>query len=164
MEVTIDGYTVTIDEQDACHLDGRKWRVVKNKHNSKLYVKWSSSIKGKRIHLVLHRLILNAPRGSIVDHRDGNGLNCGRINLRFGDHILNARNTKKRSDVPYTSRFKGVNWRPLEKKWVAKIRHGGRQHHIGYFQDELVAAFKYDQASLKFHGEQGKTNFLPLVW
>lgn len=162
MELLIDGHTVIVDDEDAQLFEGRKWRAVEQTRG-KFYIRWQSRISGKFFCLYLHRLIASAPDGSVVDHIDGDTLNCRRSNLRIGDHVLNARNVGKIRNRSTTSRFKGVNWHKHTRKWVAKIRHLGRQTHLGYFESEVEAAYCYDLASIKFHGYQGKTNFLPMV-
>lgn len=162
MEFIVGGHVVHVDEEDSHLFVGRAWRALEQTPG-KFYIQWTTRINGLSRSFYLHRMIMKAPKGIMVDHRDGDSLNCRRLNLRLGDSILNNRNASKIRNRPTTSRFKGVNWRPREKKWVAKIRHGGRQQHLGYFDSQEKAAYIYDQASLQFHGEQGKTNFLPFV-
>lgn len=161
MEFSIDGYVVQVDEEDAHLFVGRAWRAVKC--NEKIYIKWSTSKSGKRVNVFLHRLIMNAPPRVLVDHRDGDSLNCRRLNLRLGDYVLNARNAAKIRNRRTTSRFKGVNWHTKNKRWLCRIRYGGKQHVVGAFFSEVEAAYAYDLASLQFHGDEGRTNFLPFV-
>jgi len=162
MEFLIDGYIVHVDEEDAHLFVGRTWRAVEPTPG-KIYIRWTTKKNGRGLVFYLHRMITNAPKGVMVDHHDGDSLNCRRKNLRLGDSLLNNRNMSKIRNRATTSRFKGVKWRPREKKWAVNIRHSGRQHHLGYFKNEAEAAFAYDHASMKFHGEQGRTNFLPFV-
>ena len=162
MEFLVDGYIVHVDEEDAYLFDGRRWRAFEQTPG-KIYIQWKTTRNKRTKAFYLHRLIANAPAGSVVDHRDGDSLNCRRINLRLGDFLLNNRNALKIKNRPTTSRFKGVHWGARQKKWIARIRYDGRQHDLGYFIDEARAAYAYDQASIQFHGDQGRTNFLPLV-
>ena len=39
-----------------------------------------------------------------------------------------------------SSRYTGVRWHKGNRKWVAEIRYDGRQHALGYFDDEQEAA------------------------
>mmetsp|Transcript_18791 Transcript_18791/g.34265 ORF Transcript_18791/g.34265 Transcript_18791/m.34265 type:complete len:238 (-) Transcript_18791:149-862(-) len=45
------------------------------------------------------------------------------------------------------SRFKGVSWHIITKKWEAGIKIGGKKTALGHFTDELEAAHKYDEAA-----------------
>jgi hypothetical protein len=162
MQVEIDGYAVQVDDEDAHWFDRRAWKALEPTPG-KIYFRWDSRRNGKPYSIYLHRVIMDAPKGVLVDHRSGDTLDCQRVNLRLGDHLLNARNAIKIKNRPTTSRFKGVHWRKRERRWVARICYSERQHHLGYFDDEVAAAFAYDVASVRFHGEQGRTNFLPLA-
>ena len=54
-----------------------------------------------------------------VDHRDGNGLNNCRSNLRICRNVQNQWNKRKRANT--ASEFKGVTWHKATKKWRARI-------------------------------------------
>jgi hypothetical protein len=117
---------------------------------------------GKRRSLRMHRLILTEV--PIVDHKDGNGLNNTRKNLRAANNRTNAFNTG-----PYsrrrgkTSRFKGVSFvkdaRPPERPWRAVIRAFGTDHFLGNFASQEEAAQAYDGAARRHHGEFARLNF-----
>jgi excisionase family DNA binding protein len=56
----------------------------------------------------MHRLIAGAARGEEVDHKDGDGLNNRRVNLRICTRRQNNMNRKKGSGC--SSNFKGVSY------------------------------------------------------
>lgn len=123
----------------------------------------STTRKGKRITIYLHRLIVGAGKGVIVDHMDGDTMNNQRSNFRLGDHTINARNARKTTARTTSSRYRGVMVR--KGMWAARIRDGVKKNAIelGHFLREEEAAYVYDMASLRIHGEHGRRNFLPLV-
>ncbi len=105
----------------------------------------------------LHRLLMNAPKGILVDHIDGNGLNCQRSNMRLCDKYQNQAN--KGLTVRNTSGFKGVSWDRTRNKWRSSIKIVGRSITIGRFETATQAAKAYDEFARQFHGEFAKTNF-----
>lgn len=60
----------------------------------------------------------------LIDHRDGDGLNNTRLNLRSASPSQNLQNASRRSDN--TSGFKGVGWHGQSKRWRARIRINGK--------------------------------------
>ena len=107
----------------------------------------------------MHREILNAPAGVLVDHINHNGLDNRKANLRLATRAQNCWNRKKPKMRKCASRFKGVGWHKGNKKWVSRIRFNGRRISIGYFNDEVEAAKSYDEAAKKYHGEFAVLNF-----
>jgi hypothetical protein len=125
---------------------------------------WSAMWNGSRWYvkngewIYLHRYVLNAPRGLVVDHRDSDGLNNRRWNLRVATHAQNSANCiKPRLAGGTSSRFKGIDF--CHGRWVARIRAGGRRHFLGSFESEETAARAYDNAALEHHGEFARLNF-----
>lgn len=90
----------------------------------------------------LHRFIMDAKPGQIVDHIDGDPLNCQRENLQF---ITQSRNLMKSSLAKRTS---GTYWH--KGSWGARCRVDGKLHYLGMFptQEEAIAAVaaRRDQA------------------
>lgn len=97
----------------------------------------------------MHRLILNTPDGVEVDHRNHNGLDNRRFNIRNCAHIENGYNRRSHRG---TSRYKGVSWLQSSHKWRAQITQNGKIEYLGCFDNEVDAAKKYNAAALKYHG------------
>lgn len=106
----------------------------------------------------LHRLILNAGLGDVVDHIDGDPLNNRRMNLRICTQAGNMRNRRKFKGT-LTSKFKGVHKAKASGLWIAKIGFEGKQRHIGCFSTEEEAARAYDQEARRLFGEFARPNF-----
>jgi hypothetical protein len=66
------------------------------------------------------------------------------------------------------SAFAGVNWKKDKGRWVARISHGGKMQHLGYFGDEREAARAVDMAARRLRGDDahggrsGKNEWLKL--
>lgn len=102
----------------------------------------------------MHALITGL---TMVDHRNGNGLDNRRSNLRAATQSQNMMNIRKFADT--SSRFKGVNWDRDRECWRAQIRVSGRNRSLGRFTDEVKAALAYDCAARINFGEFAALNF-----
>lgn len=90
-----------------------------------------------------------------TDHRNGNGLDNRRKNLRPCTHAQNCRNAKPRS---VSSKYKGVGWSRVHNKWRARIRVDGILKSLGVFTEEAQAARAYDRAAAEYFGEFARLN------
>ena len=98
----------------------------------------------------MHHIVLPPKKGFETDHKDGDGLNNCRSNLRYATKSQNRANRRM---IEHTSRFKGVHWSKRDKKWVASIRFHNKQKELGRFSKEVEAAKTYNEAAKKYHGE-----------
>lgn len=124
-------------------------------------MKWCSSNKRGKWYVTskrgyLARIILNAPKGSFVDHIDGNPLNNQRSNLRLSTNQENLRNRGKTKKN--TSGFKGVSWDKITKNWRAQIKFDYRIHFLGRFKTKEQAHEAYVNACYNLHGKYANPN------
>lgn len=103
---------------------------------------------------MMHRLILDVPKGAEVDHINGNGLDNRRRNLRICTRSENQWN--RRLAPNNTSGFKGVY--RFQGKWRAQIQSFGKKIHIGLYETRIEAARAYDEVAIKCHGDFAATN------
>jgi hypothetical protein len=100
---------------------------------------------------------MDAPKGLLVDHRNLNGLDNRRSNLRLATHGENNQNKRKRKGA--SSRYIGVSFEKRIKKWSARIMYKGKAIWLGNFKNEIDAALAYDKAARKYYGEFARLNF-----
>lgn len=112
--------------------------------------------------LRMHREILDAPSGVEVDHVNGSILDNRRVNLREATGANNRRNSKKyagRAGRTTTSRYKGVSLCGTTGRWRAQVNVDGRRQFSGRYDTEVEAAYAYDEAARRLHGEFASLNF-----
>lgn len=89
-----------------------------------------------------------------VDHRDGDGLNNARSNLRPASKSNNMANSRAR-----LGKFKGVDFRKHVGKWRARITYHRKVFELGLFSTAKDAARAYDDMARACFGSFARTNF-----
>lgn len=124
-------------------------------------VNWKGSFyAGRRdgkTFLSLHRAILKAEKGVMVDHINGDTLDNRISNLRLCNNTQNQRNQKL--NKANSSGYKGVSWHKTNKRWMARIKISGKLKYLGYFEFVEDAAKAYDVAAKEHFGEFANLNF-----
>lgn len=119
----------------------------------------SDYTSGVRVFVLMHRFILDAPKGMYVDHVDHNGLNNQRNNIRIATPSENHYNMRA-SSSEFSSKYKGVFYARQKQKWAARIHTDKQKHFLGYFNTELEAAQAYNLAATLSHGNFALPNDL----
>jgi hypothetical protein len=149
------GYYALIDAADASLVVQYRWGRMKT--GRKTYaVSWSKDADGKTVNTLLHVLLMNPPEGMEVDHRNGDGLDCRRENMRICTEQENCFNRVPKPNT--SSRFKGVS-RTSTGRWRAQIGHNRRSTHLGTYDTETAAARAYDAKARELFGEFARLNF-----
>ena len=147
------GYEAIIDASDVSLVEGVNWSVLALRDNS-VYAgrsSYSDNQTGKKTTILMHRVIMGAPTGMMIDHSDGDGTNNRRSNMRIATHAENMRN--RRMSTNNTSGFKGVHWDKKSRKWCAQIRNNSVGRYLGLFDTPEAAHAAYVAASELLHGE-----------
>lgn len=149
-----NGMVTMVDDEDYEYLSVHRWHAFQCRKT--WYVIRSCSRKERpRRSIYMHRVILGVPAGTLVDHKDGNGLNNTRSNLRVASGTQNQCNRDKQKDN--TSGYKGVTRK--DGRWAAQIKYKKTCYHLGAFDDPVDAAKAYDAKARELHGEFAKVNF-----
>jgi len=146
------GKVALVDDVDFEEISKYKWYPLNSQLN---HVCAFTCIKNKVNYM--HRMIINAPIGTMVDHINGNPLDNQRANLRLCTNAQNQQNRKTKGKGK--SDFRGLSFRKKWNTWEIHVRVNGRQTYIGSSKNEIEAAKLYDIAAIKFHGEYASTNF-----
>lgn len=145
-----------VDDKDYEWLMKYNWITLKQRKDFYAIRNSRSLITGRRIHIRMHREILMAPIDMLVDHRNHNGLDNQRKNIRLCTHSQNQHN---RLPQHGTSQYKGVHWDKNNKKWIVQIAYNGIRSRLGSFADEREAAKCYDARAEELFGEFAYVNF-----
>lgn len=156
------GFVAMVDDEDYDYLNQWKWYAGKGRYT---YYgrRWSRVYKGEpRKCIMMHTQIMNTPAGMQIDHKDHNGLNNQKSNLRICNGSQNTSNRKSFG----RSKYLGVTIWPNEKatkshtiRICAALSHNNKHIHIGYFKTEEDAARAYDKKARELHGEFAALNF-----
>jgi hypothetical protein len=112
----------------------------------------------KWVTIRMHRLILNAAKGTRVNHINQVKLDNRFKNLRISTASQNGANSKLLAKNN-KSGYKGVSWYIRHKKWAAGIKVEYKRKHLGYFKSKIDAAKAYDKAAVKYFGKFAHLNF-----
>ena len=91
-----------------------------------------------------------------LDHINGDRRDNRIKNLREVNYSQNQQNNK--GQVNKTSRFKGVSWCKNRNKWCSFIKVNKKTFNLGRYNDETIAAIKYNEAAMKYFGNYAKIN------
>jgi len=140
-----NGLFTIVDDADYEWLNKWKWHGTWNP-SAKTYYVWRGDGN-----TTMHRMILNATKGILVDHKNHDTLDNRRVNLRLATRTQNAANKKIPSNN--TSGFKGVSWHKRNKKFRASVMLSYKEIHLGYFDDPKEGAKAYNKKAKELFGE-----------
>lgn len=133
-------------------VDAEDLELVKN-------IKWyckNGYVRGGNPKRFLHRWVLGhtGEDGRIVDHIDGNPLDCRKSNLRLCEHKDNIRNQKHRTTE---NQHTGVTQVP-SGNWIARIMVDYKSVYLGTYSTRELAIKVRLVAELKYFGEFSPNN------
>lgn len=150
-------FRVLIDPEDWPRVSAHSWHASKRRHG--VYFMTDVYRDGKHTGIQLHRLVMNAPPGMEVDHRNHDYCDNRKSELRLATRTQNEVN--KRKLPSQSSQFKGVS--RYRDAWQASVRANGKSKHLGYCpgtpQGEIDCAKRYDAAARELHGDFALLNF-----
>jgi hypothetical protein len=153
------GKFAQVDDADYDFLMQWKWHADKSPSGNTFYAKRNDKSSGKNKAICMHRLLLGLTAPKIFgEHRDQNGLNNQRDNLREATHSENMRNTKSKKGS--SSKYKGVSWVAKRNKWQSNIWLDRKQYPLGHFKLESEAALAYNKKAIELFGEFANLNII----
>lgn len=151
-----NGRHAVVDDHNFEALNKYKWACAKIGNHYYAYRRiYLGNRKCKTI--LMHREVIGAKAGEIVDHIDLDALDNRESNLRICNRAGNARNCKQ--SKLNTSGFRGVYRHSQNGNWVAQLTVNMKVIYVGVFDTPEEAARERDRAAIKYHGEFARLNF-----
>jgi hypothetical protein len=127
---------------------------------------------GKKRTFALHRIVMDALPDDLIDHKNGNPLDCRKENLRRSNkrgNSHNIRHSKNQKQGKYKGVFPVTNTGPAGKPWRAQIGltdQSGKliSIYLGCFWTPEDAARAYDAKAKELFGENAATNLDGTEW
>ena len=152
------GKVALVDDEDFERVNQFKWSARKSKNGNVWYAMRGVGDGSIKKTIYLHAYIMgDNPHRAKIDHRDNNGLNDQKYNLRFCTNQQNIMNSKPHLNS--VSIYKGVYWRKDKERWVARIWLCGIRIHCKHFVSEIEAAKQYDIWATELFGKFAYLNF-----
>jgi len=156
------GLVTMVDDSDYEWLNQWKWFARKSR-DTYYAQRNTTNKKGKRIMLLMHREIMKTPDNMQTDHKDWNGLNNQKYNLRNCTVNQNRSWIKPRGKIPYLGvsehRWFKKKTNTFEISYSATITHNGIIYDLGCSRDPVIAAKRYDAKAKELKGEFANLNF-----
>lgn len=157
----VGGHEAIVDAEDYERVNSKRWWLKKSGSGRSNYAYNVQVKNGKQIRTSMHRFILEIPfvRGFVIDHKNGNGLDNRKKNLRIctlSENAMNSRTPKNNS-----TGHKGVSFNKNTNKYQVHISFKNKQIFIGQFSNKIYASIAYNTAARIFHGKFAKLNEIP---
>jgi transcriptional regulator with XRE-family HTH domain len=142
LQIPVGEFFATVDAEDFEMLSEHKWHPMVRDHTT--YASANVRIDGRNVGIRMHRMILGLtdPR-ILVDHKDRNGLNNRRTNLRVVNHAQNSCNSAHWERVAWAKK-QGPIGDPLRRRIRAE------RERLGWSQAQLAEALTKHQGSTAY--------------
>jgi hypothetical protein len=125
IKLTNGGHAI-VDDEDFDFLNKITWTRTKNGYAARTI--WKDGKDGK---LLMHRVIMNTPKGKDTDHINMKKLDNRKQNLRICSRSENMHNTMPPKNN--TSGVKNICFDKARNKWMVRSKYNGRVFHVGRF-------------------------------
>lgn len=145
-----DSIFVLVDDEDFDFLNQYKWHNnPKTGAVGKMFKSGDNRRQGRRSNKIMHRIIMNAPDGIEVDHKNRNKLDNRKDNLRLSTRSQNGMNTK-----PLSHNKCGVKGVFCDRgKWRVHISVKGKKRHYSSYDSFEEAVMARKKLAKEYHGQ-----------
>ncbi len=155
------GKVAVVDDIDWMYLLDRSWQAHKSKDKKTWYVWRSDRIDGIKITVQMHTVIIErmgliVPKGYVIDHKDHDGLNNRRNNLRVITYSESCINQGRRKNS--NNKYRGVT-KLGHLHFKIRIQCNNQEMYFEVYATEEDAAKMRDELTKLYHGEFVVLNF-----
>lgn len=116
---------IIIDDEDLTKIQGYRWTSVRG---------YAAAFQSSRPRTVyLHRIIMDAKPGQVIDHINRDPKDNRKSNLRFVTQQENCLNSSINNNPPY------IHWHKLNKRWRITRPVNGKPKYIASFKTKQEA-------------------------
>ena len=149
-------YSAYVDDEDYDKVKNFDWKVRSQTKKGKKYLyvyrNLERELNTKQRSVLLHHYICGRPsEGQTLFFKDGNGLNCQKMNICFVSYSIKSYRFRKNKPSPDS--FRGVR-----KYYISRIKYKNKLITLGYFNDERDAAIAYNMKAIELFGENASLN------
>jgi hypothetical protein len=116
-----------------------------------------AQVKISKKNVLMHRYIIKAKPGDIVDHINGRKNDNRLSNLRIVSASVNSRNKIGKG----ASQYLGVKMDKKTQRWTCSVTMNGTRYHCGSYTTDVEAAIAVNLMSIKLYGNHAKLNMIP---
>lgn len=131
-----------MDDEDYEKLSKYRWYLGKNG-----YVIFGNKSDNIKAFCKMHRLIINAKKGELVDHINRIKTDNRKENLRIVTMCQNIHNQKKRNGT--STEYKGVHMRKQTGLFDSICRINGKTVFLGTYKTAIAAGYAYNKYATK---------------
>lgn len=144
----LGGIDFYIDYEDFDKCKDICWSAQYSERSHTYYIHGKTTYSGQCEYL--HRFILELSKEDdvIVDHKNHDGTNNKKKNLRIGTRSQNAMNMAKFNVTE--SGCHGVSWNEKINKWVVEIWENKNRRYLGFYSDLKEAIKVRKKAEIKY--------------
>lgn len=147
------------DDADHELISKYKWRVQKGRNTFYAVTYIRDGVRKYRSSYGMHQLLVSVEKGKCRDHKNRNGLDNRRENLRISTIQENNRNaTIQRNN---TTGYRGVDYNKNHKLFRARVNINRKSVYCRYFKTKEEAALAYNEAAKIHFGEYANLNVVP---
>ncbi len=149
------GQFAKVDDEDFERVSRHKWQASSSRGGFRATRKEKLRAHiGQGNSIYLHREIMMAGDGVVVDHINHDALDNRRSNLRICTNAENLRN-RLGPNKNSTGGIRGVTWLKRDSKWKAQIKVDGKNIQLGVFVSKECARDAYVKANVNYFGAFG---------
>jgi len=147
------GKVLLIDKDDYHKIENASSIIARGRYVSAIFL-----TEGAIKMVAIQKLVMDTPEGFVVDHKNRNGFDNRKENLRICTSAENSRNRIANKNNRFG--YKGVA-EAFNGKYVAQIGFDGKKYYGGTFDTVIEAAKAYNEMAIKYHGEFARLNEIP---